>query len=263
MNASELFKAGKLQAALDAQIQEVKASPGDPSRRLFLFELAAFSGDLDRARRQIEAVKYDDAERDTMVLQYRVLLECEEKRRRLFRDGLAPRFLDNPPEHLSIRLEALAALRAGKQAEALALLTKANEGPALAGMLNGKPFTELRDADDLFGSVIEVMARGDYFWVALEQIDSLTTNAPRFPRDLLYLPARLTTREGEEAEVFLPTLYPTSHEHPDEKVKLGTATDWRQAEGGPVLGVGAKTFLAGEDGIGLIEWRELTLMHRE
>ena len=89
MNASELFKSGKLQAALDAQIQEVKGNPGDPSRRLFLFELAAFSGDLDRARRQIEAVKYDEAERDTMVIHYRVLLDCEEKRRRLFRDGLA------------------------------------------------------------------------------------------------------------------------------------------------------------------------------
>jgi hypothetical protein len=30
-----------------------------------------------------------------------------------------------------------------------------------------------------------------------------------------------------------------------------------------VSGVGAKTFLVGEDGIGLIEWRELKLAHRE
>ena len=263
MNASELYKAGKLQAAIDAQILEVKAKPADPSLRLFLFELSAFGGDLDRAKRQIEAVKYDDAERDTAVLQYRVLLECEEKRRKLFRDGLAPRFLDNPPAHLSIRLEALAALRAGKPAEASALLAKANEQPALVGTLNDKPFKELRDADDLFGTVIEVMARGDYFWVALEQLESLTSNAPRFPRDLLYLPARLTTLEGEDAEVFLPTLYPNSHLHPDDKVKLGIATDWKDAEGGPVSGVGAKTFLVGDDGIGLIEWRELKLAHRE
>ena len=42
MNASELYKAGKLQEAVDAQIKEVKASPADQSKRLFLFELLAF-----------------------------------------------------------------------------------------------------------------------------------------------------------------------------------------------------------------------------
>ena len=30
-----------------------------------------------------------------------------------------------------------------------------------------------------------------------------------------------------------------------------------QAEGGPVLGVGLKTFLAGDDAVSLLEWREL------
>jgi len=56
MNATDLFKAGRLQAAIDAQIQEVKAKPADHGRRLFLFELCAFAGDLERARRQIDAL---------------------------------------------------------------------------------------------------------------------------------------------------------------------------------------------------------------
>src|SRR5262245_43141677 len=63
MSASEAFKAGRLQEAIDAQIQEVRAHPADHGKRLFLFELAAFAGDLDRARRQIDAVKYDDPDR--------------------------------------------------------------------------------------------------------------------------------------------------------------------------------------------------------
>ena len=37
MNASELFKAGRLTEAIDAQIKEVKAQPGDQARRVFLF----------------------------------------------------------------------------------------------------------------------------------------------------------------------------------------------------------------------------------
>ena len=44
MNAGELYKAGRLGEAIEAQVQEVKASPLDQSKRLFLFELLAFSG---------------------------------------------------------------------------------------------------------------------------------------------------------------------------------------------------------------------------
>src|ERR1700692_2735817 len=93
MNATDLFKQGRLKEALDAQLQEVKAKPGDHGKRLFLFELSAFAGDLDRARRQIDAVKYDDPEQQMATEGYRKLLDGEEKRRRLFRDGVAPKFL--------------------------------------------------------------------------------------------------------------------------------------------------------------------------
>jgi type VI secretion system protein ImpE len=259
MNASELFQAGKLQAAIDAQLQVVKANPADPSRRLFLFELAAFAGDLDRAKRQIEAVQYGEMERDAAVAAYRKLIDAEDKRRRLFRDGLAPRFLAAVPEQAQRRLEAVNRLREGRQTEAAALLAGANEqAETLEGTFQGKPFRGFRDADDLFGTVLEVMAHGEYFWVPAEQIDSLALNPPRFPRDLIWMPARLMLKEGENGEVFLPVLYPQSHEHPDDQVRLGRSTDWKQAEGGPVRGVGARTFLVGEDGVALAEWRELT-----
>jgi type VI secretion system protein ImpE len=258
MTATELYRAGKLQAAIDAQIQEVKAHAADPNRRLFLFELAAFAGDLDRARRQIDAVQYNDADRDAAVLTYKKLLDAEEKRRRLFRDGVPPRFLADPPAHVQLRLDAAKLLRENKPAEALGLLSQANAGAeAIKGTLNGKPFAGFRDADDLFGTTLEVFAHGEYFWVPVEQVDSMALNAPRFPRDLLWMPARLVLKAGEQGEVFLPVLYPNSHEHPDEAVRLGRTNDWKQADGGPVLGVGARVFLAGEDGVGVAEWREL------
>ena len=43
----------------------------------------------------------------------------------------------------------------------------------MRGRLNGKPFETLRDADDLFGPVLEVLSQGAYFWLPLEQVDSL------------------------------------------------------------------------------------------
>jgi type VI secretion system protein ImpE len=260
MTAGDLYKAGKLQAALDEQIQAVKAKPADPSLRVFLFELAAFAGDLERARRQIDAAHYGDVERDAAVARYRKLLDAEEKRRKLLLEGLAPKFLAAAPESERLRLEAVNRLREGKQAEAADLLSKANEpAGALKGTLNGKAFEGFRDADDLFGTVLEVLANGEYFWVPLGQIDSVAANAPKFPRDMIWLPARLVLKDGQNGEVYLPVLYPRSHEHPDEQVKLGRASDWLQADGGPVLGAGARTFLAGDDGVALAEWRELTM----
>ena len=49
MTATELFKANKLPEAIDAQIKEVKNNPGDQAKRLFLFEMLALAGDLDRS----------------------------------------------------------------------------------------------------------------------------------------------------------------------------------------------------------------------
>jgi type VI secretion system protein ImpE len=260
MNASELFKAGKLSDAIAAQVQEVKSHPADQGRRLFLFELLAFRGDLDRAHKQIDALHYDDVGLESAVQAYRGMLDAEQARRRVFRDGIMPQFLTQPPEHLYKRLEAINCLRVDKQAEAAALLAQADEAvPAMKGTLNGKEFDGLRDCDDLFGPVLEVMAHGDYFWLPLEQVDSLTFNPPKFPRDLLWLPAKLSIQEGPAGDMFLPSLYPGSQEHTDEQIQLGRATDWTQAEGSPARGVGARMFLVGDDAVPLLEWRELQM----
>jgi type VI secretion system protein ImpE len=262
MNPSELFKAGNLQEALAAQTLEVKNKPGDQAKRLFLFELLAFAGDLERARRQIGAVTYEEPDLETATMAYRRLLDSEEARRRLFKDGLSPEFLADPPEHVKRRLQAVNRLREGRAAEAAAELARASaETPVAAGLLNGKAFDHLRDCDDLFSGVLEVMAQGKYFWVPLEQIESLAAAAPTTPRDLLWLPAHLQIHDGPDGDVFLPALYPNSHEHADDSVKLGRATDWKGAEGEPVLGAGLKMFLRGDDDVSLLEWRQLEVNH--
>src|SRR5579885_3583659 len=106
MDASELFRTGRLHEAVQAQTQSVKAAPADPNKRVFLFELLAFAGDLDRAGKQLAAVRYDEPTRDTTVTLYRLLLEAEGARRRFFRDGEEPTFLADPPDHLRLRIQA-------------------------------------------------------------------------------------------------------------------------------------------------------------
>jgi hypothetical protein len=127
-------------------------------------------------------------------------------------------------------IQALNRLREGRPAEAAAELAKAEEQtPDVAGLLNNEAFGHLRDCDDLLAGVLEVMARGKYYWVPLEQIESLAANAPAMPRDLLWLPAHLALRDGPEGDVFLAALYPNLHEHPDDAVKLGGQRTGRAA----------------------------------
>jgi type VI secretion system protein ImpE len=261
MTASESYKAGKLQEAVAAQIQEVKAAPGDQAKRLFLFELLAFAGDLDRARKQIDALAFDDPALAAAALAYRQLLEAEAARRTVYRDGAAPQLLVPAPDHVGLRVQALQRLRDGRPAEAVELLSKAQDlAPDVSGTFNGKAFDGLRDCDDLLGGVLEVMAKGKYYWVALEQIESLACTAPAWPRDLLWLPGYLSVKDGPDGDVFLPALYANSHDHADDAVKLGRATDWKQAPGGPTLGVGLKMLLCGDDDISILEWRQLEML---
>ena len=114
MNASDLFKQGRLKEAIDAQLQEVKAKPGDHGKAACSCSSCRRSrATWSRARRQIDAVKYDDPEQQMATEGYRKLLDAEEKRRRLFRDGLTPKFLGEPPEHVKVRLEAVNRLARG------------------------------------------------------------------------------------------------------------------------------------------------------
>lgn len=258
MDAGQLFKSGKLAEAIDAQIAVVKAKPIDQGARLFLFELLAFAGDLDRAQKQIDAIQPDQPEVVTAVLEYRKLLDAERSRRQVFGNKAQPEFLKDPVEHARLRLLGLVKLADGALAEAAATFQEANgQLPELKGSLNGKPFDGIRDGDDCLGTILEVFARGRYYWIPLEQVSSLTMNGPRFPRDLLWVPAHLELKDGDAGPVFLPALYPGTEQETDSQLKLGRLTDWRGE--GLVRGIGVKIFFVGADESSILDWRKLEL----
>jgi len=258
VTTTELYQQGKLQEAIDAQIQAVKGKPGDQSLRLFLFELFAFAGEFERAQKQIDVLKFEEPELLAAAVNYRHCLESEILRRRTFKEGIAPGFLKEPPEHLKLRIEALQQIRAGDHVGAKATLDKAEAAtPPYKGTLNDKPFGLLRDCDDLFGPVLEVFAKGKYYWLPYEDIDLLASNPPKFPRDLMWLPANLQVKDGPSGEVFLPVIYPGSSENSDQEIKLGRVADWVQAPGGPVRGVGARLLLIDEDSTNMLAVRQI------
>jgi type VI secretion system protein ImpE len=274
MNASELYKSGRLTDAIAAQIQEVRSAPLDRGKRFFLFELLTFAGDIDRSRRQLEAINYEEMELAAAHATYCRVVDSEQSRRWLFddldtavaqglleEDRIRPQFLIDPPFHIRLRLDAtMNALRSSPE-QTKELLGMADQcTPSVSVTLNDKTYQSLRDADDLFGTVLEVMAQGSYYWVPLEQVETLAMNPPKYPRDLYWFPARLSIKKGPSGEVFLPALYPRSHVHPDELVRLGRKTEWRGEEGDPVLGTGLRLFAADEEAIPLLEFRELQVI---
>lgn len=258
MTTSELYQQGKLQAAIDAQIAAVKAKPADQALRLFLFELFAFAGDYDRAKKQLDVLKFDEPELLAAAVNYRNNLESELIRKRVFKEGLAPQFLKPPPDHVKLRLEALQQLRSGDAAGAKATLDKAEAAtPTYKGTINDKPFSVLRDCDDLFGPVLEVFAKGNYFWLPYEEIELLASNPPKYPRDLMWLPVNIQVKGGDAGDAFLPAIYPGSSEQADEQIKLGRATDWVQTEGGPVRGIGLRVLFVDDGDVNLLDVRQL------
>ncbi len=257
--AKEFLDKGQLTNAITEMTQQVKAHPADLRARTFLFELLCFSGDLTRAKNQLEALDTQDPKTDLGMEVYRKILKAEETRQQLFSKGTTPKLLGPCPNHLQGHLDALLQLQEGHHAEAQSLLAKAQEErPTLTYTIDGTTTTDLLDLDDLFAPVLEVILQDQYYWVPFSQIKHLSVTPPKHLRHLLWVPGQLETDTGTQGVVF-PVLYPGSCLGEDELVKLGRVTNWKQLEGGLTLGMGPH--LLGFNGVdkSILEIRELTV----
>lgn len=260
MTAKQLLDDGRLGEAIDRLTADLKARPDDAEGRIFLFELLGFAGQWDRAGKHLDVLGATVADPQAAVGAglYARLLESERQRDRLFKDGVRPRFALEPPEEVMLHLQAVEAVRQGRPEEARSALGRAAElHRATPGRSASGPFDDLRDADDLLGPVLEVFAPVGYCWVPWQHVQFLEVSKPTQLRDLLWLPARLATFDGQLGEVHLPNLYPSSSSSGDELVRLGRRTDWEELPGGIVRGLGQKVYLVGEEDRTLAELAEL------
>ena len=260
MTPKEYFDAGQLTEAISAGTDEVRGHPTDVTRRLFFSELLAFTGDLDRADLQLEAILRQEPDA-VKVLQFRQLLRAEKSRHEFYSEGRLPEYLHEPPPHLRLHLEASVRIREGKLGEAADLLGQAEEQrPAVGGVCDGEPFDFLRDLDDLTASFFEILTtNGKYYWVPFEVVESIEFRAPQRPRELLWRSIHLSVRGGPDGEVFVPALYWGSHQADDENVRLGRVTDWQGEDGVLIRGIGQRTLLFGETDRTILELKNLTI----
>lgn len=259
-SAKELLDAAKLKEAIDAVTQEVKANPADAKLRTFLFELLCFAGEWDRAEKQVDVIGAQNATAAMGVLVFRQNIKAERERQRLFADGVPPSFLKEPPEYVDRHVSAIDLLRIGKTDDARTLLDTAEEDrPAISGTIDGTPFEDIRDFNDLVGPVLELIVKDKYTWVPFEQIKSIEIPEPKTLRDLLWAPARILAVDGTVGEIFIPTLYAGSSAHENDLVKLGRMTDWKELGEGLYRGFGLRTLLVDGEEKGILEIRTIHL----
>jgi type VI secretion system protein ImpE len=254
----ELFDAGNLLAAIEAATAEVKANPTDSKRRTFLFDLLCFAGEWDRAEKQIDVIGQQSVEAALAVTVYRANILAERERTKLFRDGIAPHFLTEPPAYVDLHVEAIQKMRAGDAAGARALLDKAEEDrPAIPGSWNGAPFSDFRDYNDFTAAALELIVKDKYTWFAFEHIQAIEIDPPRSARDLIWTPARIQALDGTTGEVFIPALYFGSSAHADDRVRLGRMTDWKAVSEDLSEGLGQRLFLVDEEEQSVLDTRRI------
>jgi type VI secretion system protein ImpE len=226
-SANELLAEGRVREAERWLTAYLREHPADTAKRTFLFELLCFSGDFARAEKQLGVLADGKPERETGAIVYYAAIHAEKLRQELFEKQEFP------------------------------------TGPAASppGKLNGKEFTDLRDADPDIGARLEVFAAGAYLWIPFTHVASLQMAPPQRLRDTLWAPALVQAApsfQGKDlGEVLIPAIYPFSWKHSDEAVWLGRMTDWAADEEGREYPSGQKMLLADGEEIPFLEVRSL------
>ncbi len=265
MNAAELYRSGQVAEAIAAATEEVKRHPGETGPRGLLAELLCFAGEFERADKQLDTLGQQDIASALGISLFRQLLRAEQARQQFHAEGRMPELLDAAPPRVKLHLEASLRIREGQPAEAAALLDRAEEQrPEFPGVSGGRPFSDIRDIDDLTSSFFEVLTTtGKYYWIPMERVELIEFRAPLRPRDLVWRRAHMVVRGGPDGEVFLPALYAGSHADPDDRIRLGRLTNWQGGENAPIRGMGQRMFALGEEDVGILELKEISIAAAE
>jgi type VI secretion system protein ImpE len=229
----ELFKEGKVREAIQALTAYLRDRPSDAAQRTFLFELLCFAGEFTRAEKQLAVLADGSVEKETGAIVYYAAVHAERTRHELFEKK------DFPADSLG----------------------------SPRGELNGKPFTEIRDANASIGARLEVFAAGAYVWLPMEHVASLEMGPPQRLRDTLWAPALVQTAPSfkgmDLGEVLIPAIYPFSWQDQDERVWLGRVTEWSADEDGREFPSGQKTLLVDGEEFPFLEVRSLQFVHAD
>ncbi len=265
-DAQQKLQEGDLAAALAALQQQVRSEPAASKHRIFLFQLLALMGQWDRALTQLNVVADLDGTAMPMVAMYREALGSEALRSEVFAGRRTPLLFAEPQQWVALMLEALRVAAEGQIDQAAAMRSEAlAAAPAKPGQVvtasGSQPlvFDWIADADSRLGPLLEVIMKGQYYWVPFEHIERVEIEAPEDLRDLVWLPATFTWSNGGEAVGLIPTRYPGSAEASDPQLQLARRTDWVDQGSETYHGLGQRLLATQEQDVSLLDIRTLTM----
>ncbi len=241
--AKKLLDAGDLSGAIASLLEFVRGNPTDIPARIFLFELSCFSGDWDRAEKQLDVIGHQDANAMIGSMIYRENFKAERDRANFFSDGLQPGILAPPPPYVGDLIQANNRLREGNAADARAILDTVEEvRPAFKATVNGGEVSDFRDYNDPTMCIFEVIFKDQYVWLPMEEVQKIELFKPKSLRDLYWIQGQVELVEGTNGEMFFPSQYSGSSKSGNDQVRLGRMTDWRDLGSDIYRGEGLKLF---------------------
>ena len=241
MQAEQMLQSGRLDEALEALTRQVRDNPADAELRVFLFQLLAVVGRWERAMTQLNVAAEMDPANLLMAQVCRAALNCEAFRAQVFAGVRSPMVFGEPDEWVGWMVQANVAVASGDWAQAADLRGRAfDAAPATPGLVDGRPFAWIADADSRLGPVLEAIFNGRYYWVPFNAVASIDIEAPADLRDMVWIPAQFTWANGGQMVGLIPTRYPGSEDSADASVRLARKTEWTDQPGETYLGSGQR-----------------------
>lgn len=235
--------AGNLTGAAQSALNLVKTNPTNVTARTFLFELSCFSGEWERAEKQLDVIGHQDANAMIGSLIYKQNLKAERDRMHLFSHGTRPESAMRLPDYVEDLLKANELVREGKTGEARLMLDAVEENrPAFPCTVNGEAFSDFRDYNDMTVCVFEVIIKDSYVWLPFEQVEKIEFLERKSLRDIYWPQAKVEMTNGTSGEMFFPSLYVNTWKADDDKLRLGRSVDWRDLGDEIYVGEGARLF---------------------
>jgi len=260
MQAEELLRTGRLEEALAALEDQVRADPTSAEPRVFLFQLLSVMGDWERALTQLNVAAELDPLNLLMAQVCRSALHCEALRAEIFAGKRSPLVFGEPEEWVGLLVQANE-LIARREYQASQELREAafDAAPAVSGSADDQRFEWIADADSRLGPLLEAIVEGRYYWVPFTAIAKVQIEAPTDLRDLVWLPAHFTWINGGEAAGLIPTRYPGSEASEENSIRLARKTEWIEKPGDVYLGLGQRMFATDNGELPMLQIRRLTL----
>ncbi len=274
MQAEQLLKNQQLNMCLEQTCQQVQRAPDDIRQRVFLFQLLCVMNQFNRASEQLSILAELSDSNLALKNTYQALINAEKSRLQIFNGSQAPIIFGQPGEWISYYLQALVSFkennipRAKKEIE-----TGASLAPAIGGSINGKTFLWLADGDVRLGPLLEIIIKGNYYWLPFTRIKKLIIDDFEDLRDLVWCPCHLTLENQGEMIAFIPSRYPllsgfdikqdppVTDADRHAKYCLASNTSWQAPEENFYIGQGLRSFITDHGEYALSEVNTIILDH--